>query len=597
VLFGGIIALEGKEFPRKGDMSRRYLLALAVLVGVVLFSASQLKAQTWAPGDTLTVIQRPLQNIPEIVVPGGVLTISCAADPGTTGWQASLQRGTFNIPLQLASAQYDTQTMWWRLTAAVPEVPVFGLYDLRVAAAGVEDDLARQSVKVQAAFPEDFYFVHITDTHLPTYLYYDQSGADTDSSTTVSLRHITRDVNLINPAFVLLTGDLINEGELEDFLDKRYYSRAQRQLREFQVPVFLTAGNHDIGGWNDTPPSDGTARRDWWRFFGWRILDDPPPGADLRTQNYSFDYGPVHFTGLEAYDNYDRWRLEHYGYESFTEAQLDWLQQDLAATDRQVRVLFHHYDFQNELNLGSLGLDMALSGHIHHDVEDSSWPFDVSTDNAGGTNRPFRLVRFSGGQLSTQPSLEAGYDGQTMTTTYLPDDSGTHDLVRVTVANGYSQTFEHGLVKVAMPAGAQHFRVQGGTLVQVDRTGDFALCHVAASLTANASTVVTVTVDDAAPAGGDLQPVTRLLGAHPNPFNPRTNIGFELAEAGHCRVTIYDLKGQVVAGLVDTYLEAGQYSPVWQGVGPDGQALPSGIYLVGLRTDSYSETRKMTLVR
>ena len=32
---------------------------------------------------------------------------------------------------------------------------------------------------------------------------------------------------------------------------------------EFQIPVYLTAGNHDIGGWVATPPPAGTARRDW----------------------------------------------------------------------------------------------------------------------------------------------------------------------------------------------------------------------------------------------------------------------------------------------------------------------------------------------
>ena len=56
--------------------------------------------------------------------------------------------------------------------------------------------------------------------------------------------------------------------KLEDYLGSRYYSRAQQLLREFQVPVYLTAGNHDLGGWDDTPPADGTARRDWWRTGG-----------------------------------------------------------------------------------------------------------------------------------------------------------------------------------------------------------------------------------------------------------------------------------------------------------------------------------------
>jgi hypothetical protein len=572
-------------------------LSLAALALVLVFSVPAAHGQTWALGDTLTVIQKPLLNIPDIVVPGAVFRISCDADPSVTGWTAALERGGFSIPLELQSAQYDPQTLWWALDVVVPEVPVHDLYDLRLTADGGIDDVTRQAVKVQPAYPDEFYFVHITDTHLPTYLYYYQSGADTDSSTTISLRHITQDVNIINPAFVLLTGDFINEGELEDFLGKRYYSRAQRQLTEFEVPVFLTSGNHDIGGWNDTPPPAGTARRDWWRFFGWKRLDDPPAAVPQRTQNFSFDYGPVHFTGLEAYDNYDSWRSEYYGYESFTAGQIQWLQQDLAATDRLTKVLFQHYDFAGELNLGALGLDMSLSGHIHHDTEDSSAPFDISTDNAGGTNRPFRLVRFQGGQLSTQPSLEAGFDGQTLNVSYLPGNDGLHDQVTVVIDNGHDQRFEYGRVKVAMPLTAAAFAVTGGQLAQVDRTGDPAVCYIDVDIPAGGTRTVTVTVDDSASPVNLTPSSPHLLGAHPNPFNPRTEIAFDLVQRSFCRLTIFDLKGREVAVLAEGDLESGRHAFVWQGTDSLGSDLPSGVYFAGLRTGSFFETRKLTLVR
>lgn len=571
-------------------------LIFVLVIGVLSVLAPSASAQ-WALGDTLTVIQKPLQNIPAIVLPGGNLEINCEANPATTGWQVRLERGSFDIPLQVQAATYNSQTLWWTLHAEVPQVPVLELYDLRVMADGGLDDLARQSVKVQAGFPDEFYFVHITDTHLPTYLYYDQNGAETDSSCTISLRHITQDVNIINPAFVLLTGDLINEGELEDFLSRRYYSRAQQQLREFSVPVYLTAGNHDIGGWNDTPPEAGTARRDWWRFFGWKRLDNPPAGAPAHTQDYSFDYGPVHFVGLESYDNYDSWRWSIYGYESFTDDQLDWLQEDLSATDRNTRVLFHHHDFADELNLSSLGLDMSLSGHIHRDTEDPYPPHDIKTDNASGTNRPFRLVRFSNGQFTTQPSLEAGFDGQTMTTSYQPNNSGANDLVRVTIHNGYSQPFEHGLIKVAMPADANGFSLAGGTLLQVDNTDDPAICYIAVDLPASGNHVVTIQVDDTSPVQDALPESPRLMGASPNPFNPRTEVSFSLPQSENCRLSIFDLKGREVSVLVAASLEAGLHSYTWQGTDTLGQALPSGLYFAGLKAGQYSETHKLTLVR
>jgi hypothetical protein len=203
---------------------------------------------------------------------------------GTIAQRAELVHGTRHVPLTVTSAVYDATTLWWRLTATVPTPALTELYDLRVTAEGGVDDVTRHAVKVLPAYRSDYYFVHITDPHLPTHLYYYEAGAETDSSEVVDLREVIADVNVINPEFVLLTGDLINEGELEDYLSRRYYSHAQRVLGEFAAPVFLTGGNHDLGGWDATPPSDGTARRDWWRFFGWK-RGESPAGAPARTQD------------------------------------------------------------------------------------------------------------------------------------------------------------------------------------------------------------------------------------------------------------------------------------------------------------------------
>lgn len=572
-------------------------LLCALLAAAVLLGAATAHAQPWALGDTLTVIQKPLLNIPSIVMPGSTLDISCEAAPATTGWTASLERGTFSIPLVIQSSHYDATTLWWTLTALVPDVPVYDMYDLRVTAAGGINDMTRHAVKVQLTDPDDFYFVQITDTHLPTYLYYYEAGADTDSSTTISLRHITNDVNIINPAFVVVTGDFINDGEMEDYLGKRHYSRAQQQLREFQVPLYLIAGNHDIGGWDSTPPPDGTSRRTWWRFFGWKRLGNPPVGAPLRTQNYSFDYGPVHFAAMEAYDNYDGWRTEFYGATSFTAQQLQWLQQDLAATPRNTKVLFHHYDFASQLNLVAMDLDMALGGHIHSNRDDATAPYDILTDNAGGTNRPFRLVRFTDGRLDPRPTLGAGLDGQSLTVDYAPANDGTHDQVTVTINNGYAERFESGRIKVAMPADAVRYVVTGGVLEQVDNTASPAVCTIYVDIAASATTTVTVAVDNAAPVEGPPAASTRLLGAHPNPFNPRTEIAFELDRPASCTLVVFDLQGRVVARLIDGEREAGTHRVTWQADDPQGNPLPSGVYFACLRADEYAETRKLTLVR
>jgi len=569
------------------------LTALA-LICIAAPGAAQLNYTT---GDTITVIQRPLVNIPSIVRPGDALTVSCDADPQTSGWTATLERGGLAVPLTIDVASYSPSTLWWTLEITTPDVPVFDLYDLHMTADYGLDDVTTNSVKVIPEFKTAFEVVHITDTHLPTYKYWDQSGAYTDSTTSMALRAITNDINIINPEFVLLTGDLINEGELEDYLDSKYYSRSMMHLNEFEVPVYLTAGNHDIGGWNDTPPSDGTARRDWWKFYGWKRLDNPPPGAPAYTQDYSFDYRDLHFIGLEAYDNYDSWRYSIYGPESFTDLQVDWLEDDIAAAAAASRVvLFHHYDFNNSLNLSSMGIDMALYGHSHSDSDDNSYPMNVRTDNAGGPNRPFRVVKFNGSTISARPTLSAE-DETMLEVVYTPGNDGSVPDVNAMVYNGHPESFPRGLLRVNMPGGAASYTATGGTLTQVDDTGDHAVCYIEMNIPANGFVAVnvnadTTTVTDVPDAGA-----TRLLDAAPNPFNPRTEVGFELAAATRCRLTVFDLRGRELDVLIDEHRNAGRHSATWDGRDASGRAQPSGTYFVGLRAGAYTEARKIVLAR
>jgi predicted MPP superfamily phosphohydrolase len=476
-------------------MTGRLFAVFFVFLAGLGFALTATSPADAAVGDTLTVIQRPILNIPAIVTPGGSLTVECDAGPAATGWGAELIHGQLHVPLSVLASAYDASTLWWEIDAAVPAVDVYELYDLVVTADGGIEDTTRNAVHIIPAFKDDYYFIHITDAHLPTTLYYYESGADTDSSEIVDLREIIHDVNIINPEFVLLTGDLINEGELEEFLDKRYYTRSQALLREFEVPVYLTSGNHDIGGWDDTPPPDGNARRNWWRFFGWKRLDSPPPGAPWYTQNYSFDYGPVHYTGLEAYINYDGWRSAIYGADSFTPGQMQWLADDLAASSGSpAHVLFYHSDFSDQINLSSLGVDMALSGHTHRDRDDFTPPYDIVTDNACGGARSYRLVRVSGGVLSPSYTVSAGSGGNNLRVAYSPANDGTNYTVTAGVTNNISEDFEHSLLRFLMPNEAGAIEVTGGTLLQVDYSGSSAVCYVGVVIPASSSKSVTVTL-------------------------------------------------------------------------------------------------------
>ena len=84
---------------------------------------------------------------------------------------------------------------------------------------------------------------------------------------------------------------------------------------------------------------------------------------------------------------------------------------------------------------------------------------------------------------------------------------------------------------------------------------------------------------------------------YPNPFNPMTNITYDLLEEGHVELSVYNIKGEKVSTLINELQNAGSYKFVWKGVGQYGERLPSGIYFIKIVCDNYIEMRKMTLIQ
>ena len=91
---------------------------------------------------------------------------------------------------------------------------------------------------------------------------------------------------------------------------------------------------------------------------------------------------------------------------------------------------------------------------------------------------------------------------------------------------------------------------------------------------------------------------------YPNPFNPSTNIEFRIADRGSVSLKVFDVLGNEVATLVNEELEAGKYNVEFNSHSgevrnlPAGrQGLTSGIYFYRLQSGSFSETKKMLLLK
>ena len=82
----------------------------------------------------------------------------------------------------------------------------------------------------------------------------------------------------------------------------------------------------------------------------------------------------------------------------------------------------------------------------------------------------------------------------------------------------------------------------------------------------------------------------------PNPFRGSTSIAYTLGSTAPAALTVYDISGRVVRTLVDGIVPAGEHAVVWDGRDDAGRTVPSGIYLVRIRSEAGVQTRKMIVL-
>jgi len=90
---------------------------------------------------------------------------------------------------------------------------------------------------------------------------------------------------------------------------------------------------------------------------------------------------------------------------------------------------------------------------------------------------------------------------------------------------------------------------------------------------------------------------SKLYASYPNPFNPVTNIAYELSNAADVNITVYNMLGQEVATLVTGFQTAGAYSVQWNGLDNAGHSVSSGLYFYTMQTEGFSATQKMMLIK
>jgi hypothetical protein len=93
-----------------------------------------------------------------------------------------------------------------------------------------------------------------------------------------------------------------------------------------------------------------------------------------------------------------------------------------------------------------------------------------------------------------------------------------------------------------------------------------------------------------------------LMQNYPNPFNPSTTIEYSIPKASNVKITVYNILGDVVNMIFNSFREAGSYRAVWNALDGNGNKVSSGVYFYELKSFTGSgqesiQMKKMILLK
>ncbi len=239
------------------------------------------------------------------------------------------------------------------------------------------------------------------------------------------------------------------------------------------------------------------------------------------------------------------------------------------------------------------GADGVSEDHIY-DIQlqfDSNYLINLTWDNTGladlGT---FILQDAFGGMIIDVDMTEVGS---------VTVDNPALNLLKVIITPTsfeYTPTFN-----IYRNGGLYVSGIEGTTYTDVD-FGLGTFCYTVTQILiddseSGHSNEACVTIEDGA-IDNDLLPVSFALHQnYPNPFNPITTITYDIAEETFVNVSIYNLMGQKVRTLVSAKQIQGQYFVQWDARNDHGGALPTGVYIYRIDAGSFTDVRKLVLMK
>ena len=84
---------------------------------------------------------------------------------------------------------------------------------------------------------------------------------------------------------------------------------------------------------------------------------------------------------------------------------------------------------------------------------------------------------------------------------------------------------------------------------------------------------------------------------YPNPFNPITKINFTIAKKSFVNITVFDIAGNKIKGLINSYYNPGNKSVQWNATNEQGEPVSAGVYFYRIQAGNFVDTKKMVLLK
>jgi flagellar hook assembly protein FlgD len=84
---------------------------------------------------------------------------------------------------------------------------------------------------------------------------------------------------------------------------------------------------------------------------------------------------------------------------------------------------------------------------------------------------------------------------------------------------------------------------------------------------------------------------------YPNPFNPTTEIRYNLPVDSNVEITVYDIEGREVKTLINSLQTAGYNRVTWNSTNNHGGTVASGVYFYRMTAEEFVDMKKMIIIK